>query len=198
MLYRRLRSGVFALCFAFLGVGGSGAFAEVPDVVASIKPINSLVASVMKGVGEPVLLVQRGNSPHTYTLRPSDARALSDADVVFWIGGMFETFLVRPLETLPREAEVVTLSEAPGLTLLPNREGGAWEPHDHGHDHDGDHDHDHGEAGHAEGDHDHAHAGEDHHHEGPVDGHIWLAQIGTASRGKRRVRYMKTTVGPDP
>ena len=37
-----------------------------PNVAASIKPIHSLVSSVMEGVATPLLLVEAG-SPHTYS-----------------------------------------------------------------------------------------------------------------------------------
>ena len=42
-------------------------------VVASIKPVHALVGQVMTGVGTPVLLVGGAASPHTYTMKPSDA-----------------------------------------------------------------------------------------------------------------------------
>jgi zinc transport system substrate-binding protein len=83
----------------------------------------------MAGVGEPTLLVKGAASPHTYTLRPSEAAALEDADVVFWIGEPFEMFLAKPLQTLSDESRIVDLAESEGLALLPPREGGLWEPH---------------------------------------------------------------------
>ncbi|SEP85609.1 zinc transport system substrate-binding protein [Devosia sp. YR412] len=136
----------------------STAFAA-PNVVASIKPVHSLVAAVMAGVGEPTLIVKGSASPHTYALRPSDAGALETADVVFWTGHGMELFLGEALGTLAGKATVVELADAPGIALLPVREGGAFEAHSHGGE---DHDHDH------EG-HDHAH---DEHGEG--DMHFWL------------------------
>ncbi|KKB12468.1 zinc transporter [Devosia geojensis] len=138
-----------------------------PDVVASIKPVHSLVAAVMEGVGEPRLLVTGNASPHTYSLRPSDAGALQNADIVFWTGHGMELFLADALDTLSIGATVVELAHTPGVALLPVREGGAFEAHSHGdegHDHEHDHEHDH------DHDHDHAH---DHEHEGG-DMHFWL------------------------
>jgi zinc transport system substrate-binding protein len=118
-----------------------------PNVVASIKPVHSLVAAVMAGVGEPTLIVKGAASPHTYALKPSDAGALESADIVFWTGHGMELFLADSLGTLASKAEVVELAEAPGITLLPVREGGAFEPHSDGdeaeHEHEG---HDHGES----------------------------------------------------
>ena len=57
-----------------------------PNVVATIKPLHSLVAGVMEGVGTPELLIEGAASPHGFSLRPSDAGKLESADLVFWIG----------------------------------------------------------------------------------------------------------------
>ena len=116
------------------------------EVVVSLKPIHALVASVMGETGEPRLMVTGAASPHTYQMRPSDAEVLSAADLVVWIGENMERFLDRPIAVLGSGAEVVTLHEAAGMQLLPNREGGIWhdedsevhvdEHDDHGHEHD--------------------------------------------------------------
>jgi len=151
-----------------LGTGGP-ALADAPKVVVSIKPIHSLVASVMQGVGEPALLVRGGASPHTYTLKPSDAKALSAADLVVWVGPEMEGFLEKPLASNARKATVVTLMTVPGMTLLDAREGGAWEAHDHGHEH-----------GHKHGHDDHkkdAHGHDDDHDHDEVNTHIWLDPV---------------------
>ncbi len=124
-----------------------------PDVVASTKPIHAIVARVMEGVGAPVLLVKGAASPHTYSLKPSDADALQGADIVFWTGHGLEAFLEDAIGTLAPGAQSVALSETPGLDLLPLREGGAFEPHaDEGEDHD-----------HAAGEHAHEEGGYDMH-----------------------------------
>ena len=134
-----------------------------PAVVATTKPIHSLVASVMAGVGEPDLLVDGAASPHTYSLKPSDAAALESAGIVFWTGHGMELFLGDALGTLSGNATLVELAETPGLDLLPMRDGGAFEAHEHeGHDHGHDHD--------PEGQ---DHAGHDH-GEGDGDMHFWL------------------------
>jgi zinc transport system substrate-binding protein len=187
----RYRLGL-AASTAFLILSPSLASAA-PDVVVSIKPIHSLVASIMKGVGEPSLIVEGAASPHTYTLKPSNARALENAEVVFWVGPGLEAFLDKPLEALPKNAKVVALDDAPGLTKLPFREGGAFEGHDHGdhgehaetgEDHDGhaaedagEHGHDHAaeEAGHADhAEADHAHDEHGHEEHAGIDMHLWL------------------------
>lgn len=100
--------------------------AETPRVVVSIPPIHSLATGVMDGIATPELLVKGGASPHTYSLKPSNAKALADAQIVFWIGENLETFLVKPLAALAGKAKVVELIESPGLRRLPYRTGGPW------------------------------------------------------------------------
>ena len=102
-----------------------------PRVVVSIKPVHSLVAGVMQGVDRPMLLIDSGSSPHTDSLKPSQARALQQAHVVVWVGEGLETFLHKPLRALADDARVLELAGAPGVRLLSFREAGAWEPRLH-------------------------------------------------------------------
>lgn len=168
----RTTKRLFTACLAFVALPAA-AFAQAPDVVASIKPIHALVSAVMKGAGTPHLLVDGAASPHNFSLRPSDAEALEQAELVFWIGPGMENFLSQPLQTLAADAQVVELAEAEGLTLLDLREGGSFEEHDHEHGHgeaqDHDHEHEHEHEGHDHDEHDH-----DEHHHGEADMHLWL------------------------
>lgn len=102
-----------------------------PTVLATIKPVHSLVAAVMKGAGEPELLISGAASAHSYTLKPSDARKIAGADILFEVGPIMETWLVRPAKNLAR-GKVVILSKAPGVKLLPARSGGIWGEDAHG------------------------------------------------------------------
>lgn len=146
-----VRTAVIAAVAAIASTGpGSRAMADAA-AVASIKPVHSLAAAVMAGAGEPFLIVKAGASPHAYTMRPSEAAAIDDADVVFWVGPRLEAFLAKPLSTLGGRARVVALSEADGVRLLDAREGGRWETRDRAaHEHEDedadDHGHDHGGA----------------------------------------------------
>ncbi|MGJ7040154.1 zinc transport system substrate-binding protein [Shinella sp. BE166] len=165
------------LSTALLAAGPLAARAEVPNVVVSIKPIHSLVAAIMQGVGEPDLIVEGAASPHTYSLKPSNAAALQDADVVFWVGHGLEAFLEKPLEALGGNATVVELEDAPGLEKLHFREGGPFEAHEdegeEGHEHAAE-GHDHGkeaEEAHAHGE----EAGHEGHEHGEFDMHLWLS-----------------------
>lgn len=154
------------LVFAAAIVGMPLAAAAAPNVIASIKPIHSLVAGVMAGVGEPTVIVDGATSPHSYALKPSQAAAIEQADVVFWVGPELESFLEKPIETLGANATVVELADAPGMTLLPLREGGTFEPHMH--------DHEHADENHEDHHDDMADADDDHDHHGEADMHVWL------------------------
>lgn len=184
-----------------------------PAVVATIAPLHALVSEVMAGTGAaPHLLLRGTSSPHSYTLRPSDAAALQDADIVFWIGEELETFLVGPLDQLAADAVREPLFDAPGLVRLPIRAGGAFEMHDHDHDHgagdmphdahaDAEQDHDdhaHDEHGHDEDAHDdHGHdepghndlgdddPGADAHRHGELDAHLWLDPVNAVAMMER-------------
>ena len=107
------------------------ALAEVPSVVTTIKPLHALVAAVMGDLGTPALIVKGAASPHSYSLKPSDAQALQAANLVFWTGHGLELFLEDSIDTLAPKATIVELSKAPGIELLPPRETGTFEHHDH-------------------------------------------------------------------
>ncbi|RCL00503.1 MAG: zinc transport system substrate-binding protein [Candidatus Tokpelaia sp. JSC085] len=117
-----------------------------PSVVVSLKPLHSLVAAVMDGVGVPTLIVQGTGSGHGYQLLPDDAKKLADADIVFWIGPQMETFLVKSLKNLPVSTEVIALADVRGMCLLDMRTGGNFEMHHHVHHADGHHAYSSGES----------------------------------------------------
>lgn len=102
----------------------------VPNVVVSIKPVHALVAGVMAGVGQPMLLLPDGSSPHTYTLKPSTARVLQGAQLIVWIGPSMEGFLQKPLRALGSQARVLQLDALAGMRLWRLRSAyiaGPWE-----------------------------------------------------------------------
>lgn len=159
--------------------------AEPRSVVASILPVQSLVAGLVDGIHRVDVLLPVSASPHGYAMRPSEARLLQNADLVVWVGPDLETFLERPLSEPRAGREVISLMDDLHLHLLTSREGGVWEEHlhDHGHGHDdhghGHHDHGHGHKDHGHGHDDHNHGRHDHGHghddHGHMDAHIWLS-----------------------
>lgn len=140
-----LRSVFMAVLLSVLFAGSAQGDIKV---VVSIKPIHALVAGVMAGAGAPSLIVDGAASPHTYSLKPSQAQALQDADVVFWVGHELEGFLEKPLDTLGGGAKTVALMDLPDLSRLAFRENGPSTSSDvaeKGHSHSHSHSHDHGE-----------------------------------------------------
>jgi len=142
---------------------------DAPRVVVTIAPIHSLVAQVMDGVGEPELLVPTHQSPHGFAMRPSDATALSEADLVVSIGPNFELFLAEAMASLAPDTPHQQVIQLPGLVL---RSAGEGHHHDHGHGHaEDEHDHDHEDhEAHADHDH-HEHADHDHEDHGDHEHH---------------------------
>ena len=165
-------------------------------VVASIKPIHSLASYLMDGVGKPDLIVDGYASPHGFAMKPSHAKMLQEADLIFWVGEDLEAFLEKPLKSIAKKAEKIELMATKNLNVLKFRERNIFDEHDHDdHDHDkkarkdDDHDHDH-ETTKKKDDHDHDHDShakkedghddhDDHdgHHHGEFDPHIWLDPI---------------------
>ena len=132
--------------FALLLIATSPVRAEI-KVVTTIKPLHSLIANVMDGVGEPSLIIEGSTSPHSFTLKPSHAKLLEEADLIFWVGEGIETFMEKPLESIVKNAEVVEFMEVDSIEKLKFREESIYGDHDDHDDHD---DHE----GHAHGEHD--------------------------------------------
>jgi len=132
------------------------------SVVASIKPIHSLVAAVMGDIGTPHLLLEAPSSAHHFTLKPSQARSLQAADIVFWVGPTMEQPLTKALATLAPQAQTLPLIESAGLVLINfDKVTPAHEKHDH-------EKHDHEKHDHEKHD---EHAKHDDH---LINPHIWL------------------------
>ena len=146
-------------------------------VVTSIKPLHSLASYLMDGVGKPDLIVDGYASPHGFSMKPSHAKMLQNADLIFWVGEDLESFLEKPLSSIAKKAEKIELMEIKGLNVLKFRERNIFDEHDHD-DHakkEDDHD-DHDDHAKKEDDHD-DHDGHDEHEghgHGEYDPHIWL------------------------
>ncbi len=142
-------------------------------VVTSIKPIHSLASYLMDGVAKPDLIVDGYASPHGFALKPTHAKMLQEADLVFWVGEDLENFLEKPLKSIAKKAEKIELMEIKGLTKLKFRERNIFDEHGHKED---EHGHKEDEHGHKEDEHGHKEDehGHDEHSHGEHDPHIWL------------------------
>ena len=139
--------------------------AEV-KVVTSIKPLHSLASYLMDGVGKPDLIVDGYASPHGFSMKPSHAKMLQDADLIFWVGEDLENFLEKPLNSIAKKAEKIELMDIKGLNVLSFRERNIFDEHD-------DHDDHEGHTKKKKDEHD-DHEGHGH---GEYDPHIWLDPI---------------------
>ncbi len=152
--------------------GGASAEAAPPRVVASIAPLGMIAAAVMGDVAAPAVLLPPGQSPHHGALKPSQARALADADLVVWIGPNMEMGVDKALDARPADwlrDRTFTVSELPGVALLPGRRLNAiGDGHGHEHEHDRKSGHDHK-------------PGEEHDHHGGEDPHLWLSPDNAAA-----------------
>jgi zinc transport system substrate-binding protein len=115
----------------------SPAMAE-PKVVVSIQPIYSLTAGIMKGVGVPTLLIKGAQSPHTFVLRPSEAKNLNAAELIIWIGPALERALEKPIMIRGVNAKHLRLIDLQDLHRYPFRNGHTCASHDHDHQTDAD------------------------------------------------------------
>lgn len=158
MLLRRLLVGL--VWVSIFGLSDARLAHAEGRIVVTIKPIHALVAQVMGSTGSADLLVGGNASPHTYQLKPSDARKIAAADVIFRVSEAVEPFTGKIAALLSKRTELVTLQTAPGIMTLMRREGGPFDSHFHteaashstAHDHADDHD----DANSA------------------IDGHVWL------------------------
>ena len=129
-------------------------------VVTSIKPIHSLASYLMDGIGKPDLIVDGYASPHEFSMKPSHAKMLQNADLIFWVGEDLESFLEKPLSSIAKKAEKIELMSIKELTVLKFREKNIFDKHDYK------------EKGKKHADHkEKAHDGHAH---GKYDPHIWL------------------------
>ena len=163
-IVRKAVTGVMAIglfcAFSIMPVKMVMADQKPLSIVASIKPVHALVAGVMGDLGTPHLLLAAPTSAHHFTLKPSQARALQNADIVFWIGPGMEQPLTKALGTLAADAQSVALDDSAGLVL--------FDFDDDGHDDHGTKDKHDGHDGHATKD---GHVGHGGH---GINPHIWL------------------------
>lgn len=145
-------------CAFILLASSQFAVASAPNVLTTIKPLQLISQAITEGVTDSEVLLPPGASPHSHSMRPSDARKLHSADVIFWVGPTLESFLTRTLPS-SEKVKVIAMMDVNSIKLRKYNK-------DHGHDHDHHHhDHDHGHDHHHHHDHDH----------GEYDSHLWLS-----------------------
>lgn len=131
MLLRSLSMLLCSLALSF------PALADGTRVLTTIQPLQQIAAAVLDGIDSPTLLLRTGDSPHSYALRPSDRRALQDAERIYWVGPELEMFLK---DVLDRQANAQALLHLPGIQVREQLQSINFlegeSAHSHGHDHD--------------------------------------------------------------
>jgi zinc transport system substrate-binding protein len=125
--------------------------ADTKGVITTIQPINSLVSAVIGDTGKTISLIPADISPHEYKLKPSDAKKMQEANIIFFVSNHLESSVTKVFKNLPKNIKIIDILEETGIEHLAIRDNEAWERHDH-HGHD-DHD-DHEKHGKKHDDHD--------------------------------------------
>lgn len=124
-------------------------------VVASIKPVGFIASAIADGVTPVEVLLPDGASEHDYSLRPSDAKRLKNADLVVWVGPEMEAFMTKSVAELPAQKNLAMVNIDGVKPLLIS---GGEDEDEHAAEKSEDHE--------AE-----AH----HHHHGEFNMHLWLS-----------------------
>jgi len=122
--------------FLFLPLFATAGHGEGLRVVSDIAPVHALVAQVMGDTGAPALLLPGDADAHSFQMRPSQARMLSQADLVVWVGPALTPWMERALGGLSDDSHLLTLLEVEETRLrTAGTHGEGDEGDDHGHGH---------------------------------------------------------------
>ena len=143
-------------------------------VVVDIPPVHGIVEGVLGSNASITTLISRGIDPHNYTMKPSHAAALSEADLIVLIGESLTPSLAEKLPSLASNAQIIELAEVSNVHLIAYED--AHEDHEDDAHHDDDHPDDHAdEKEQNEHEHDEHHDDEhDSHDHSGINPHIWL------------------------
>ena len=160
------KSIIFGLSILFSSFSAHADVSTDIKVVTTIKPLHSLISRIMETRGEPQLIIEGTNNPHTFVFKPSHAKMIEEADIVFWIGEDLEAFMEKPLNSLAKDTKKIAFMDSEFIEKIEFREKNIFDEHE-GHEDDDVHEDEH--EGHDD-DHKDAHA----HAHGEFDPHIWL------------------------
>ena len=164
------KSIIFGISLLFSSFSAHADVSTDIKVVTTIKPLHSLISRIMETRGEPQLIIEGTNNPHTFVFKPSHAKMIEEADIVFWIGEDLEAFMEKPLNSLAKDTKKIAFMDSESIEKLKFREENIFDDHDDHDDHDGHKDDDHDDHDDHDG-HDDEHEGHDDHddHDGHKD-----------------------------
>ncbi len=174
------KSIIFVLSILFSIFSAHADVSTDIKVVTTIKPLHSLISRIMETRGEPQLIIEGTNNPHTFVFKPSHAKMIEEADIVFWIGEDLEAFMEKPLNSLAKDTKKIAFMDSEFIEKIEFREKNIFDDHDgHEEEHDGHEDEHEGhedddDHGHKDDDHDDDHKDAHAHAHGEFDPHIWL------------------------
>ena len=167
------KSIIFGLSILFSSFSAHADVSTDIKVVTTIKPLHSLISRIMETRGEPQLIIEGTNNPHTFVFKPSHAKMIEEADIVFWIGEDLEAFMEKPLNSLAKDTKKIGFMDSESIEKIEFREKNIFDDHDgHEDEHEGHEDDD--DHGHKDDDHDDDHKDAHAHAHGEFDPHIWL------------------------
>ena len=177
----KIKNLIFVLTLLIFSTSSISASEKI-SIITSVKPLHSIVDAISTNSDQVELLVTTNQSPHDYQLKPSQLKAMQNANIIFYFDDNFETFMSSAFDILPPKVRKSSIIEKANLNLLQYRESGAWDKHlhegDDGHDdHDAHKDED--DDGHDahKDEHDDGHDDHDAHkdeHDDDVNLHVWL------------------------
>ena len=143
-------------------------------VVVDIPPVHGIVNGILGSNARITTLIGSGIDPHNYTMKPSHAAAVSEADLIVLIGEALTPSLAEKLPSLASDTKIIELAEVPNVHLITYED--AHDAHEDDAHHDDDHHDDHAdEKEQNEHEHDEHHDDEhDSHDHSGINPHIWL------------------------
>ena len=113
---------VWSLLILLLFCASSARAAQDFNVAVSVKPVYSIVTGLMKDIASPELLIDGGQTPFDFSLRPEQQARMKKARLVIWVGPELEKSLQETIRALPDSVRVIELLSHPDLKILPARD----------------------------------------------------------------------------
>lgn len=110
-----------AVALSWLLLAAAASASQVPVVVVSIKPLHSLFAGLMLGVGEPTLVIDGSTPPWSYQPDVIQREEIATADIVVWSGVELERGLADVVASRGQDRFTFEVLATDTLKVLPAR-----------------------------------------------------------------------------
>jgi manganese/iron transport system substrate-binding protein len=112
-----------------------------PKVVATTSVLCDMTQEIAKDTVDLTCLISAGTDPHVYELKPSDRKAIEQANLILYSGYGFEPQLLKLIQATKNPAPKVAVSEL----AVPKPLKGEEHEHEHGGEEKAEAEHEHGE-----------------------------------------------------